>query len=173
MMSASPVDQLIEYMRMLDMTKRTMYTKATLVHTLESFLLDHGRQWTPARRPRGLRKQPDKLCFMNSQRHVLTHQQLCGDDDLEALWYCEGFALGVIPIHHAWLVDRSGTVLDLTWDEPDKATYWGVAFNTSYLRTKVIETERWLSLLDNYEQGWPLLRGIDGVQEAVVKWRGL
>jgi len=46
-------------------------------------------------------------CFFNAQR--LSAHSLGG------LRYFEGFAMRIIPVHHAWLVTPSGLVLDPTW----------------------------------------------------------
>ena len=65
------------------------------------------REWTPAPRPKGVRKRADRACFLNSARLA------CAREDLT---YCEGFALTDWGwVHHAWCVTPTGVVVDSTW----------------------------------------------------------
>ncbi len=60
-----------------------------------------------------------KQCYLNAQKIAMD-----GDYD-----YYEGFACGVIPTDHAWLIDRNtGLVIDPTWEDlEDKDTdYFGL-----------------------------------------------
>lgn len=88
------------------------------------------------------------LCYMNAQKYVLLHP---GTD----LTYYEGFwswsATGV-PLHHAWLVDAEGRVVDLTAEDgdrgvedadPSKDEYFGMAVPTWFVREQAIETKQW------------------------------
>jgi hypothetical protein len=43
------------------------------------------------------------------------------------LRYVEGFALSVIPVHHAWCADEDGNAIECTWQKPGLA-YFGLEF---------------------------------------------
>ena len=87
--------------------------------TAAEFLLIHGQAFTPPTRPRpkGMRKGSDKQCFSNATN--------------AAYWdnhrYVEGYATSFIPVHHAWVLDGDGTLIETTWAKPGDA-YFGVVF---------------------------------------------
>lgn len=55
--------------------------------------------------------------------------------------YCEGYAVfsdSPIAIHHAWLIDPAGRVIDPTWEQPELCHYRGFAIPTPrYLNATV------------------------------------
>jgi len=115
---------------------------------LEEFVLKNGR-FMGARSP-----EPDKFrsgrmgqCFANAFRLMLS-----------GLQYVEGFAAGIIPVLHAWLVDGEGRVIDPTWRTGE--VYFGVVFPAEFVIETVLARGRY-GVLDNYERGFPLLRGED------------
>lgn len=87
----------------------------------ESFCIEHGtaHRWSPL--PRVYRHGIPKQCFRNAFVASVRHSGLI---------YCEGWALGVIPTHHAWCVDAAGKVYDFTWRgfTTEDTAYWGVQF---------------------------------------------
>lgn len=114
-----------------------------------------------------------KQCFANAARIVLA------DPSFE-LEYWEGIAQGsVIPCPHAW-VCINGKVVDLTWrlregetralpedhefhDRivgviPEGRAYRGIGFDREYLYERVSDTGYYMSLIDDYKAGWPLLK---------------
>jgi len=124
--------------------------------SVSSFLLDHGKKFevTDASFP-----QIGKLkeCFMNSTKLAM------GDSSLT---YCEGYAMGVIPTHHAWCVDSLGRVVDPTWESG--SDYFGIKFQLEYVIRVTDETGYWTSILDNYHQYWPLLTGKIALDKAIA-----
>ena len=86
-----------------------------------------------------------KACFDNSYKLA---KRL-------GLRYVEGFACGVIPVHHAWCINDSGVVIDPTWE--DGTDYNGVVIPLAI----VAKTRRRgsCSVLDDWQAGWPALRG--------------
>jgi hypothetical protein len=85
------------------------------------FVLDHGVVCTPQARPKGMPKRRAKQCLLNSF--------LVADE--HGLTYVEGFALtglSGIPALHAWCVDDSCRVVDVTWKRPQDACYFGVPY---------------------------------------------
>ena len=65
-----------------------------------------------------------------------------------------GYAASLIPVHHAWCVDAEDRVIDATWPE-EGAAYMGIVFDPW-------ELEGGKSVIDNWEDRWPLLRRSDG-----------
>lgn len=88
---------------------------------------------------------------IKKMRHCLP--QRCFNNALMAmtsrydLTYCEGYAMGPIPLHHAWCLDQQGRVLELTWKTPGTA-YFGLAFDRDYVCDHAVKTG-YPSILDN------------------------
>lgn len=75
------------------------------------FLLAHAREWDGHARPLDIPLGRMKECFKNAAQLIMR-------DWDDALTYCEGYAdTGVFPVHHAWVVDGEGRVIDTTWRE--------------------------------------------------------
>jgi hypothetical protein len=85
------------------------------------YLAEHGRYFTPAPRPKGIRRRAAQACFRNAATLVI---------DRPDLTYCEGIARKVSSaafwVHHAWCIDADGRVVDVTW-QPEGVAYYGVA----------------------------------------------
>lgn len=67
-------------------------------------------------------------CQANCQRLVLKKRSLT---------YVEGYAMAQnvsLPLHHAWLLDTDGHVIDPTWDTPGSC-YLGIALATSWIKS--------------------------------------
>jgi hypothetical protein len=105
-----------------------------------AFVKKYGIRFTPQPLPKGFFKGEPQQCFRNCALHVIE-----GRDDLV---YVEGYALSIIPIHHAWLVDAEGNVYDPTWRAPGHE-YIGVPFNREFLCEMLVESGLY-GLLDNY-----------------------
>lgn len=99
-----------------------------------SAIRDHGAVFTSQPLPAEFERGPKKQCFMNAGRLALER------DDL---FYCEGVAHSVIPVEHAWCIDREGRVIDPTWDEPERCTYVGVAFKPDWFFDRIQKTGMW------------------------------
>lgn len=113
----------------------------------ERFVLKYGYEFKeviglPASMPPG---QPQR-CFGNAALEA--H---CNPNEYA---YVEGYAYqyGLIPIAHAWLIDRQGRVIDPTWNTSRPVEYFGVIFKHSYIKNKL-----GLSMIDNWQKKWPLL----------------
>lgn len=85
----------------------------------EALVLEHGTDYTPpasiAQNQRLMAEygvEPGELkdCFANAGRECVFRAA-----STPHLTYVEGFAAGVIPVHHAWLVTDDGQVIDPTW----------------------------------------------------------
>jgi hypothetical protein len=128
--------------------------KPTLFSSMYDFLLNEGIDciYTGHPRPKGcgVRKMPDKECFGNAHTVASTLP--------ERFAYVEGYALGIIPMAHAWLIDMDGKVVDPTWQEDHCREYIGVPFDLEYVNRIIIEKETY-GALDYWEGGWPILTG--------------
>lgn len=107
------------------------------------FLLREGRSFTPqtwAEANKDGEYEQGKLreCYKNALELVLQHPDLT---------YVEGYAYGsILPVQHAWAVDRDGKVIDPTWsrlegDLSEKREYFGVPFSRDYVLHTVLENE--------------------------------
>jgi hypothetical protein len=95
------------------------------------FLLKYGKAYpTTAHSWDGERGQ-EKMCYRNAY-HLATSDP--------RVTYVEGYVhIGILPIEHAWCV-RDGNVIDPTLTAENGEAYFGVPFNTTYLRTTALKT---------------------------------
>lgn len=122
--------------------------------SIEALVLAHGRAWTPQRRPAAYRKRAFRQCFRNAFELAQDHPELT---------YVEGYAdAGIIPVEHAWCVDRVGRVVDPTWRAAKTAesAYFGVALATRWVTARIVRTGVygafcWRNIRDLLEHGLP------------------
>jgi len=114
------------------------------------FVLREGQFFEPAPLPKNIGRKEIRQCFRNAREIAVS----------KGLPYVEGFALSdsLFPQKHAWNIDSQGLVIDTTWVPVDATgllvgrAYMGVVFS----HREILE---WTgSLIDNWENGWPLLR---------------
>jgi hypothetical protein len=94
-------------------------------------IAERGHEWEVARYPdgrpyRGGPLMTPRMCFTNAARTVLGVTAF----DPEGCAYAEGFALSPLGlwVHHAWVVNAYGLVIERTWREPG-SRYVGVTFD--------------------------------------------
>ena len=136
-----------------------------------SLLLSKGALWTAAEKPEEFERLQSRQCFGNAQSQVLKDYR----KGRALFTYVEGYAcsgsLGFpFPTHHGWLVDKNGTVIDQTWENPKESTYFGIPINTSYLVEKEKKFDVYASVFDNYLDKWALLKDEDLLNFAIMKW---
>lgn len=121
-------------------------------YTTGHFVLKNGRQWNNGHPlPDDVEPMKEKMCFKNAAQMAI---------DSNRFIYCEGYGLSIIPVMHAWCLDKDGNVIDPTWASlpfEKGREYFGIAINTKYLIAHLCETERWGSLIDAWETRWPML----------------
>lgn len=88
-----------------------------------------------------------RKCFRRALRLILCNPGLI---------YCEGYAKVLIPTLHAWCVDAEGRIHDPVWGNHG-ADYHGIAFNRDYVLGYHKSHETFDSLIDNWQEDWPLL----------------
>jgi hypothetical protein len=110
---------------------------------LYDFVLREGRFFEPQPRPDHITLRHIGECFRNA---FLTMMRT-------GLQYAEGYAVvgSKIPVLHAWNVDAEGSVVDSTW-EPVGSVYFGIIVPLSIVRRAKT------AVLDDWENGWPVLR---------------
>ena len=99
----------------------------------EGIVLKHGKFYTPQPLPKGYKRAKSKECFKNA--YELSQR--------EGLTYVEGYAVPDfidLPIHHAWVVDKAGNVIDNTWKTPG-SVYFGISFDNEFVMSVIVETE--------------------------------
>jgi hypothetical protein len=134
----------------------------------DHFLVEHAKLYAPKPLPSdgmALLKAATKRkrlkvrhCFQNAAEAVLF-------DSTGRLTYCEGYALRMIPVHHAWVILDGDIVVDLTWNRAEGSTssrladkviaewdrdtfaYFGVPFSTARLRRSILRSRMYDSLL--------------------------
>lgn len=121
--------------------------------SMGDFVLQNGVAFEPAPCPKDVRPGELKQCFKNAADLVIHNPS--------RFIYCEGYAAGVIPVHHAWVFDVCGSfgaLVDNTWLRNMAGTdYFGIAINYEYLSDTLLSTERYCSLIDRWSDGWPIL----------------
>lgn len=132
-------------------------------NAMSEFIAAHARFWRPAARPNTVRKMRDKQCFANSQEWLF--KRLLSHADAHEWRYCEGYAASArlgdtFSVHHGWLVNRQGEVLDVTWRTPESCLYFGVAIKTEYVRMHMLDTMMWMSVFDSHYDHHALVRGV-------------
>ena len=148
------------YLRTLD----TIMDESPLHYRgMTDMLIQHGRFWTVQEYPNALPTMPKKQCFENS--YQFSHHY--------GFRYVEGIALGVIPVHHAWLVDDEDRVIDPTWATISKSvrmpneinggigtSYYGIHFPMDIVRAHRIIVDNMLigSVLNNHANGYAIYR---------------
>ncbi|ACB54455.1 hypothetical protein cce_5109 [Crocosphaera subtropica ATCC 51142] len=142
-----------------DNTALFKHSKKNSNYKYKSFyelVLELGQEMKPARTSKELTGQR-KNCYGNCQALAFMEPELT---------YCEGFAIPNtidFPASHAWLLDKSGTVIEVTWEEPGRA-YLGIAFSTTFIKSILKEREEnkgsnYLSLLEcNHLEGYSFLK---------------
>lgn len=147
----------------------------------EDYVLDRGR--SPGSKPLTTRELgvvleaarraggcfPQGYCFANAAT-------LVASDTTGEITYVEGFAMGIIPVHHAWAI-ISDKVIDLTWHNdsslvvmdhpyaenvlgiiPAGKAYIGVPFSREMVLARLRNNNPSLSLLDDWVDHYPRLK---------------
>jgi hypothetical protein len=136
-----------------DMATRMNRTRIGEYPNVSAFLVRHGRDFTAKPLPSEIKAGRPRECFRNCAEIATSFARFT---------YCEGYALGIIPTLHAWLMDSDGQAIDPTWTGEGKRPqigweYFGVPIKTRYVIQHLLATECYGPVLDNWTQGWPIL----------------
>jgi len=111
------------------------------------WLLDHGQAFERGPLPKGVRRGPVKQCYANSLKLAL--------DGGGRFVYCEGMAINMIPVDHAWCFDRAtGLIVDRTWKQGRH--YIGVPIRTEYAMEKLAGG---FAVVNDWEHDFPIMTG--------------
>ncbi len=137
----------------LEMQVRVMkngnFPRIGLYHGWLDFILQHGFPFEAAYLPEPYELGEEKQCFANAFTAALRHPELV---------YCEGYACGVIPVHHAWCIDRlTKEVVEVTWTRDHAFGYYGIPMDLGYVIKIVIEKETY-GVIDDWKNEWPMLK---------------
>ncbi len=126
-------------------------------------IAQHGKAFAPrVGNPAWLRIGQPRDCFNNATRYAVVR------DDVH---YAEGYALepGLpIPVHHAWLVDRDGFVIDPTWANTAGHVYFGIPFRSGFVREQLTRNEGQAGILVNLHLIRRPRRSVAEVKEVIV-----
>lgn len=168
--------------KMAEFIKNAKMMKEFYYNSIEEFVLKNGQEFKSQPLTEEEKKIVQELikkefidckvrqCYMNSQKLALASNKI---------QYVEGFAYGVIPINHSWNL-INGKVIDLTWSNGDllnkdkrkwktrkediilgeftNEEYFGVIIPIKLIRKKIIKDGVWDSIIDDWENRYPLLR---------------
>ena len=130
------------------------------------FVIDHGHWYEPTPLPNHLPRGDDHECFLNALELA---------SDKNELFYVEGFAIYTptsLPVHHAWVSTGDGQALDPTWDVPGVA-YAGIPFKLAFLLTTVLTAKGIHSILDDFQDNWPILGELGNRPDEWFERRGV
>lgn len=122
-------------------------------YTTGHFILKNGRLWPNivAPLPEGVEHGRMKECFRNAANLALGFYR-------NEYIYCEGYAISIIPVMHAWCVDLQGNVIDPTWNNGTAvgSEYYGIAIKAMYLQERLVKQKHY-GLIDAWVERWPML----------------
>jgi hypothetical protein len=132
--------------------------------SIEELVLAHGKYYTPQELPKNFPRMPAKNCYQNAQKLVEEQYRTNYHDDKGyTLTYVEGYAISVIPLLHAWVIDDKGNVIDPTWEDTS-GEYFGIAIPMDYVYHMNLMRESY-GVLDAWDIGFPLLTGEHSFRE--------
>jgi hypothetical protein len=98
---------------------------------------NNAREWKAAPLRKGVQKGPYRQCYENATQVVLSDKEL---DFVEGYGYTPKTPKGMVFLH-AWAVDKDGNVVDPTWDNPEKCTYFGVKYDRAKYLKHIYKTK--------------------------------
>lgn len=117
--------------------------------TMYGFILENGMGFKPFELPKQYdhMKGKSKECFFNAYTMAVK----------TGYYYVEGYAMGIIPVLHAWVTDSTCSLaLDPTWS--DGKEYFGVVLPMTYVE-RIIFQRKAYGVIDCYEIDFPLITG--------------
>jgi len=158
-----PQAELLDFLRNVQPTAAAV--KAGLKRTLQQFVVEQGWWYEQVKLTEGICRGPEQQCLSNAMQLMI---------DGDSLVYCEGFALyqnGSVPVLHAWVTDGQGHAIDNTWRSPGVA-YAGVPFKSLYVTMAALASRASISLLDDWQNGYPLRRELGDRHEVWLELVG-
>jgi hypothetical protein len=120
------------------MTIRHAMRRTEMNTALYDLMLEHGREYKAQSLPERYHMGSPGNCFADAWRLMTDNPDLT---------YVEGWAsAGILPVEHAWCVDKTGRVIDPTWaavrdDDIEDRAYWGIPFRRRWVLDTTLERE--------------------------------
>ncbi len=138
-------DELKQYLENIS----RLHNQCGFPFSIESFIRANGTEFSPPPNDHGYKRGVIKECFANATKAIIRYPELI---------YAEGYAIGVIPVLHAWCVHRkTREVVEVTWEYGTAQAYFGIPFKRKFVLDKVFSQERY-GLLDQ-PPNFDLIRG--------------
>lgn len=101
----------------------------------QRMVLDLGQPFERKALPREFRRMKEKECYGNAFYCVTKFPH-------DRYQYVEGWASGMFPTEHAWVLDtEDGKIFDPTWPRDDRHfEYYGIVFPTNFVIQHTIKT---------------------------------
>lgn len=118
-------------------------------HKYESFhdlVVVEGKSFQPPIEDDPSIKGEMQQCFHNAWQAAMD------DPDLT---YVEGFASGIIPVHHAWVTRDGKHAIEVTWESGNG--YYGIPMKTDWVTARLMRrgyTGVFGDFMDKEAQGW-------------------
>jgi hypothetical protein len=131
-------DPVIAYMHLM---LAMVPADAKPTESLAGFMLERARSWPIPAPPLDVKRGIIKECFRNAAMLAM--------DEPDRYIYCEGYAMSIFPVLHAWCLTTEGQVVDPTWQRKHSGrsmmgvAYFGIAIKLRYLRRHLAEKGYW------------------------------
>jgi hypothetical protein len=111
----------------------------------ERLVFRFGKEFPGHALPSKYKRGRPKECFNNAMNVSIYHD----------IRYVEGFALSpkLIPVAHAWCLDKDGRVIDVTWNKPEHCEYFGIIIPKKLLIQQVLKNNM-AGVLDDWRNNW-------------------
>ena len=139
-----------EYLEMqVNLLKTGNFSKIGSYHGCADFIIQHGISFGAVDLPDQYEMGEPQQCFANAYQAAGDHPDLI---------YCEGYACGIIPVHHAWCVDQqTRSVVEVTWERSHTFGYLGVPINFHYV-IQAVARKGTHGVIDDWKNEWPMLK---------------
>jgi hypothetical protein len=154
-MGSIDISNVRSYLEQMTMAIKGLRKNDLKYSCMEEFILKNGLLFAESVK---VKKGRMKECFRNA--YLLA-------DSNDKMIYVEGYAVSnacILPLYHAWCVDSTGKVYDPTWK--DGLEYYGVPFDLNFVRRTILD-RKYYGVIDNWENHWPLLTGVDGFRNQM------
>lgn len=142
---------LTQYLELIVSMKKNMNNSNLIKYVgFEDFILKMGTEFKNTKIIKPIKYGKMKECYKNASLLCMYNEEL---------EYVEGFANSIIPVMHAWCIDRSGNVIDPTYKNQEKCNYYGVIFKKEFMHKKILKNKIYGILEADYKNEYEILSG--------------
>ena len=136
-------------------------TKDSNFKSLESFILEKGESFDSEKYPAKYQSWRGKMkdCFKNAFWLAIENEDLT---------YVEGYALSIIPVLHAWCVDKQNRVIDPTWPDQENCQYYGVKFEKEFVRKFITKSKIYGLLGGDWRSAREIIENKQEFHQAII-----